>query len=216
MLTICKLSTISYNTDDYLCSVLNSLLNARKISFWAFINHAPEDEELAKHKHLLLIPDTQLSTTDLSDAFLEFDPEMPQNPLRCIDWRKTSSISDWLLYAIHDSVYCKLKYGENKKFHYEQSDVKCSDKYQIANYWYEAYHEFKFWKSQKFQKFLKNGMTAKQLVKSGYVSMGEMVQFNAMCSILSESNKTDSHKTDGADAPPLFLTDEEMQPLNAE
>lgn len=194
MLTICKLSTISYNTTDFLVHVLNSLMEAQKISFWAFIEHEPEDEELKAHKHLLIIPDTRLSTTDLSDAFLEYDPENPTLPLRCIDWRKTSCIYDWLLYGIHDSVYCKLKYGEDKKYHYEQEQVKNSDKFQMANYWYEAYHEFKFWKSQKFQKFLKNGMTAKQLVKNGYVSMGEMVQFSAMCNILSESNKTDSDR----------------------
>ena len=37
-------STISYNTADFLSVKLNDLVNRRKIAFWAYVEHLPEED----------------------------------------------------------------------------------------------------------------------------------------------------------------------------
>lgn len=185
MLTKCHLSNISYNTDAFLIRQLNELLIGHQISFWAFIKHAPEDEELKEHKHIFFVPDTQLDTVSLDSHFIEPDPNNDL-PLKCMLWTKVVCDFDWLLYTVHDSVYLKLKYAEDKKIHYLKDDFVVSDINIFHDLWFKSYHEYNFWKSTKYQKFIQSGMSCKDIVKNGYVDLKEMVAFSYFAKMLDE------------------------------
>lgn len=177
MLTSTILSNISYNTDIFLEKQLNELLKGHQISFWCYIKHQPEDQELKEHKHLLIIPDTRIDTVALDDHFLEPDPNNDL-PLKCMLWTKTKCIYDWFLYGVHDSVYCKLKYAEDKKIHYTVKDFVFSNLDIFNDFWFKSYHEYDFWKSTKYRKFIEMGWSCKDIVKRGYVDLNEMVNFH--------------------------------------
>lgn len=183
MLTYCKLSNISYNSDEFLKRQLNTLLESGKISYWAFINHQPEEDEKKPHKHLIIFPDVKLETRELDTMFLEEDPTNDK-PLKCMLWNRTSSINDWYLYALHDATYLKLKYGEDVKIHYSKEDIISSDEDITNDLIYNAYHLNNFWKSTKWQKFVNDGLSASDIVKRGYIAPSEMTAFHHFVQII--------------------------------
>ena len=185
MLTSCILSNISYNSEEFLKHQLNALLTSHQISFWCYIKHQAEDEELKNHIHLLMIPDTRLETVNLDSHFIEpvFDND---KPLKCMLWHKVTCIYDWFLYDVHDSVYLKLKYAEDKKIHYSKSDFVFSDKDIFDDFWFKSYHEYDFWKSTKYRKFIGDGMSCKDIVKNGYVDLKEMVNFHYFAKMIDD------------------------------
>ena len=127
MRTTKPISTISYNTPSYLKLKLNELLKARKISFWAYIAHMPEDDEAGKkeHCHVYIEPAKMLQTDDIRAEFKEFDPENPEKPKGCLVF-KSSRFDPWYLYALHDKRYLASK-GQSRKFHYEHGNMVSSD-----------------------------------------------------------------------------------------
>ena len=196
MLTSCVLSNISYNTEEFLKHQLNELLAGHQIKFWCYIKHKKEDEELKDHIHLIIFPDTQINTIKLDDHFAETVKD--NKPLKCMLWTKVlgdSGVFHWFLYCVHDPVYLKLKYAEDKKIHYRQSDFVYSDLDIFANWYFRSYHEFDFWKSTKYRKFIDAGMSCKEIVKSGYVDLKEMVNF-AYFSKIVEFNNFDNSAVD--------------------
>ena len=184
MLTSCILSNISYNSEEFLTRQLNSLLTGKQISFWCYIKHHKEEEELKDHIHLLMIPDTRLDTVNLDSHFIE---PVPNNlPLKCMLWHKVSCIYDWFLYAVHDPVYLKLKYAEDKKIHYDKLEFVTSDKDIFQDFWFKSFHEYSFWKSTKYLKFLNDGIGCREMVKKGYVDLNEMVNFHYFAKMCDE------------------------------
>ena len=126
MQTQVKLSNISYNTDEFLTHTLNEMKKGGQISYWCYINHIPDNEVTKNHKHLIIFPDKQLDTIELDTIFQEEDPTH-EKPLDCKLWTKTTSLYDWYLYVIHDPTYLKIKYAEDIKIHYKESDFISSD-----------------------------------------------------------------------------------------
>jgi hypothetical protein len=121
------ISTISFNSANYLRSRLNELVKAKKLSFWAFITHKPEDDEGGKkeHHHVYAEPAKMLQTDDLREYLKEFDPARPDKPKGCLKWT-SSKFDSWYLYALHDKRYLASK-GESRKFHYLHDDIQASD-----------------------------------------------------------------------------------------
>lgn len=127
MRTTKPISTISFNTPDFLELKLNELLKAGRISFWAFIPHKAEDDEAGKkpHCHVFIEPSKMLQTDDLKSEFKEFDPSHPDKPLSCITF-KSSKFDPWYLYGLHDKRYLASK-NQSRKFHYSHDDFRTSD-----------------------------------------------------------------------------------------
>lgn len=127
MRTTKPISTISFNTPDYLKFKLNELLKAGRLSFWAFIVHKPEDDEGGKkeHCHVYIEPSKMLQTDDLKTELKEFDPEHPDKPRGCISF-SSSKFDPWYLYALHDKRYLASK-GQSRRFHYQHDDIITSD-----------------------------------------------------------------------------------------
>lgn len=122
MKTTKPISTISYNSENFLTLKLNELENAKLVSFWAFIKHQGEDDEggLKDHIHVYIEPASSVQTVNLEEVFKEFDPNHPDKPLGCISFR-SSKFDDWYLYSVHDTPYLAVK-GLVKKFHYQYED----------------------------------------------------------------------------------------------
>lgn len=127
MKTSRAISTISFNTPEFLKLKLKELTDAKRISFWFFVPHKPEDDEGGKreHNHVYIFPSKMLQTDDLKEEFKEFDPNKPDKPRGCISF-KFSKFEDAYLYFIHDKRYLAMK-GQSRKFHYTHDDCITSD-----------------------------------------------------------------------------------------
>lgn len=127
MRTTKPISTISFNSPEFLALKLRELQRSGRISFWAFIPHKPEDDESGKkpHQHLFVEPSKMLQTDDLKTELQEFDPKHPGKPLGVIAFRSTK-FDDWYLYGLHDKRYLSMK-GIARRFHYEHSEFLSSD-----------------------------------------------------------------------------------------
>ena len=125
MRTSLPVSTISYNTTEFLKQALDAMLQQGEISFWVFIHHKGESGD-KDHCHVYCEP-SRLRTQDdwKKQYFLEFDPEHPTKPLSVTVWRK-SNWKDWYLYGLHNKLYLMTK-GERKQYEYSREDFVCSD-----------------------------------------------------------------------------------------
>lgn len=119
MKTSKPLSAISYNTDEFLKQVCESLLRCGVLANYAYICHHGEGGDKA-HIHLLLFPSKALDTCRLGGNFLEaVDGEV--KPRQLVGLRVCRSVVDWVMYSIHDPAYLAIK-GERRECHYMISD----------------------------------------------------------------------------------------------
>lgn len=127
MRTTKPISTISFNSVEFLRLKLRELQKAGRISFWAFIVHKAEDDEGGKkeHAHVYIEPSKMLQSDDIKTALKEFDPERPEKPKGCISFN-SSKFDPWYLYALHDKRYLASK-GQSRRFHYLHEDIQTSD-----------------------------------------------------------------------------------------
>ena len=125
MRTARPFSTISYNSESFLKSKLNELIANGILDFWAFIDHAPEEDEEKAHKHVYFIPSTIIHTDLIKNHLREFDKDHPDKPLGCTIFT-SSKFDDWYLYGLHDKAYLASK-GQSRKYHYVKSQFVTSD-----------------------------------------------------------------------------------------
>ena len=74
MRTSKMISTISYNSLEYLKLKLNDLIDRHIIVFYLFIHHLPESDELKEHTHLFIEPNTTIDTMSIQEFLQEPDP----------------------------------------------------------------------------------------------------------------------------------------------
>lgn len=177
MATSKPISSISYNTEDFLVSKLDSLMEAGVISFWAYIHHNGEnklDDEAAgkDHLHLLLIPNKCVDLVEIGKEFKEFFPNDPKHPLRCMPFR-TSKTEDWVLYALHDPDYI-LFHGLEKTYVYDVTDFKTCDKDFLHQLWVEAKQSLSSNPAVKMRRKAQQGVSFANLVRSGAISVQQI------------------------------------------
>lgn len=168
-------STISYNTDKFLTLKLDDLVKREIISFYAWIEHYPEEDEKKVHKHLYIVPDGQIDTNAVRKVLEEIDVKDPAaGLLKCMDVHP-SKFDDWYLYGIHDTAYLASK-GQSRKYHYRESDVKSSDA--------ESLHEkvctidfSKYRKTQEFVDSVISGIDFYDLVRRGQIPAPQFMQW---------------------------------------
>lgn len=102
-------STISYNSIEFLQLKLNELVASKKVAFWSFVRHSPEDDQEKAHIHLFIEPAVMTQTEDLKLFFAEIDISNPSHPLTCLSCH-SSKFDDWYMYAIHDPGYLASKH----------------------------------------------------------------------------------------------------------
>lgn len=125
MRTARPFSTISYNSASFLSSKLNELIYNGILDFWAFIEHAPEEDEAKAHKHVYFIPSSIILTETIKQYLQEFDEKMPDKPLTCTIF-SSSKFDDWYLYGCHDKAYLASK-GQTRKYHYVKEQFVTSE-----------------------------------------------------------------------------------------
>lgn len=184
MRTSKPISTISFNSPEFLEMRLISLTENKIISFWSFVTHKPEEDEGGKkwHNHLYLEPSKLLQTDDLKLEFMEFDPEHPTKPKTVISW-VTSKFDHWYLYALHDAGYLASK-GQSRIFSYSHDDIKSSDaddllarSKMIDLIGLSPYHSM--------MDAIKSGMTFPEYFRRGTVPLNQVVSMERAWNLLS-------------------------------
>ena len=188
-------STISYNTADFLSVKLNDLVNRRKIAFWAYVEHLPEEDEKKAHKHLYIVPNGQINTDEvLLDILVEYDPAHPEKPLGCVGV-KSSKFYDWYMYSIHDVDYLSSK-GQSRKYHYRREEVACSD----TDYLNEEIHQMdmsKLSKVKALNEAVRNGVPFEELLMRGQTPVQQVYAFQKTYGMLQTytfRNGRDTHQ----------------------
>lgn len=167
-------STISYNTPSYLFSKLSELVQSRKIEFFSFIEHLPEDDEKKIHIHLFIIPNGRVDTDQIIDYLTEIDPEKPDKPLGCIMCR-SSKFGDWYLYALHDRGYLAQR-GQARKYSYQESEMQVSD----TDYLRELIHTVDYSPYTRFlqiRQYAVEGIPFSDLVMQGLIPIQQTASY---------------------------------------
>lgn len=175
-------STVSYNTKDFLTYKLDELYKKRVISFYAFVQHLPEEDELKSHIHVYIEPNGQQDTDQIHDELEELDPNNPQLPLGCIPFR-SSKWGEWKQYCDHDTTYLLSK-GQTRKYHYSDLDYVYSDRV----YFNELNHTIdrsKLNRNQLIKDAVDNGVSFVDLVKTGQIPVQMIGAFKMMYDLLT-------------------------------
>lgn len=190
-------STISYNSSEFLQVKLNDLVNRRKIAFYGFIEHLPEEDEKKAHKHLYIVPNGQTNTDEILDYLLELDPKNPDKPLGCIPFH-SSKFTDWYLYSVHDKDYLASK-GQSRKYSYKKEEVIVSD----SDFFNEELHRMDLSKLSKV-KALRNavecGVPFEQMLMTGQIPVQQVYAYKQTYDMIlsyldrTQRNGRDTHQ----------------------
>ena len=178
MRTSKPISTISYNSQEFLVTKLDELVKNHKICDYIFINHFAEEDESKNHIHLWIKPNTLLDTMDLQKFLTELNPAEPQKPFKCIDFR-ASSIDDWILYSQHFEPYLASK-GECREFHYTKDDFIFCDEDSFNDLYNHAFKGSEWARrNQILQSLVEGSASPTSLILSGIVPLNMASQLNA-------------------------------------
>ena len=195
MKTTSPISTISYNSIDFLKSILDDLYLKHRISFYCFVKHLPEeldDHTWEKdHIHLFIEPNCSVDTMDIQKMTEEFDPDHPDHPLKCIFFRK-SDWDNWLLYDLHDETYLKLKM-QKRQYTYTLDDFYYSDSDEFFERCNDALHSSKIANMLRLPRMLKE-YSIPEMVALGYVPPSLAFQYSTYENLLRRGNDELTHK----------------------
>lgn len=184
-----EISTISYNSQEFLIMKLEELLEKHIISYYMLINHFAEEDEKKNHIHLFLKPNKKLDTMDLQKNFIEFDSANIK-PLKCLDFRVSNS-DDWILYNLHYGPYLASKF-ESRKFHYTVEEIISSDEDNLEYLYHHAMHGSEFAQKKQLLDALNDStISAVDLIRNGTVSLSQANNLRAFREMLIHSDKYD-------------------------
>lgn len=182
MRTSKSISTISYNTPNYLEWVLNRLLDNDIIIFWCYIMHIAESNETKNHIHLYIEPSNRIDTSVLRKEFDEIDLDNSDNkPLSVMPFN-SSHFKDWYLYSMHDIDYLRSK-GLDREVYYSRDNFISSD----YNYFIEKINtiDYNYGLTGKIIEAVNNSISFKQLILTGVVKINQIHQAEKMYNILA-------------------------------
>lgn len=180
------ISTVSYNTRDFLEKMLNDLVKRGVLEYWFAIAHKPEEDESKAHIHLCMLPCTAVDTIAFRELFKEADPVHIDKPLGCMPIR-TSRWADWYLYAVHDTGYLLFK-CESRKYHYSEKDIFGSD----LSLLHEMVNEIDKSKYRCYEEVIfaaDNAIPFSELVAYGKVPLGWIYQFKELYNAIVIDNE---------------------------
>lgn len=175
MQTTRTISNISYNTPEFFSGVIASLVSRGIIEWCYWIVHEPDTDENKQHIHFVLRPSKRLETADLGKLFLQPDPNH-EKPLKCTEkWNFTSSMDDWLLYAVHDIGYLLSK-GQFRNKHYNFNDLKATDPDALRCDW-NGIDMLKYRRLEVLQNAIDNNTPFAILVQQGAIPIAQRSQY---------------------------------------
>lgn len=166
MATSRPISTISYNTKDFLLSKLNTWYKSHLIQAYQVIFHVGEEGD-KNHAHVRIEPNKVLDPMNLTAELKEPDPHH-NLPLGCRPWRPSDE-ANWCLYVVHDEEYLKFKYNggeKGEKLPYKWQDIIASEYYDIETMFIRAKISFNH-NSQCIAQRLASGDTPMSLILDG-------------------------------------------------
>lgn len=162
-----EISTISYNSEEYLEKVLQDLLKEEVISEYMYVLHKPEEDEKKEHFHLFIMPNKQVDTMKLTKRFLENNQEDPLKPFGVISWRRTD-YDNWLLYCSHHKMYLLSK-GQSRKYHYSKEEFRFSDEGSFEYAWQHSLKESDWACRNELIRSLDQGLNVFDLIRNGSI-----------------------------------------------
>lgn len=197
MRTTRDIATISYNSPTFLNSRLEELLRSRKIQFYVWIHHLPEEDEKKPHKHLFIRPNGQMDTDALRELFLEVDLSHPtEKPLGTLNF-KPSKFMDWYLYSLHDSAYLESK-GQSRKYHYTREDFVTSDQDELT----EEIHQMDLSKVNRqyiIKSAAESGVPFAEVISRGQIPIQQTIAYQRAYEIIQAytyRNNRPNHEED--------------------
>lgn len=194
MATSKPISTISYNSADFLVDRLNDLIRSGAVSAWFFIKHygeLGEDEACGKeHIHLLLVPNRCIDMMKIAASFIQFDPENPDKPLKCLPFRP-SKLVDWFLYAVHDPDYLQ-SHCMDREYVYDISDIQTNDIDYLNQLWVEARQSLRSNPVYRMKQAVNSGVSFRAMVNSGAFSIQQIRNAELFYSYLNASDSDES------------------------
>lgn len=131
MATKTPISTISYNTEDFLREKLDDLYQSHIIQAYMYICHKGEDGD-KDHIHVRIEPNKKLDPMDILERLKQ--PVVGEDlPRTCRPFRPSKE-EDWFLYVVHDPDYLRIKYhggDKGEKIPYKWENIKASKDYDI-------------------------------------------------------------------------------------
>lgn len=204
MKTTKPFSTISYNSPAFLKLTLDGLVAKRLISFYAFVQHFKEEDEKKDHIHLIIFPNGQIQTDQVTDLLQELDPSNPLKPLGVMPWH-SSKWADWYLYSCHDTAYLASK-GQSRQHHYEEKDFASSDE----DYLHELVHTIdrtKYAKTVEFVQKVKDGASLMHLLETGQIPAPQFRQWEAMYNLIKSCEPNRNGRASHSSLPAGFSVD---------
>lgn len=184
MRTSKPISTISYNSADFLEKKLMEWKKCGWIEFAMWIRHDPESDEKKPHYHVFIRPARLIQTTELEEASKEIDPQNIDKPLKMIGFR-ISKETDWLLYSIHDPSYLVEK-GLQREFVYSLEDVNSTDEDTLADIISHCSDDRVGRIEYRLLQMIRQGMSWDAIVYSGFIPMrhitGAKIMYDSLCS----------------------------------
>ena len=184
MITSKPISTISYNTKNFLEVQLQEMLENDIIDFYAFIPHLPEkDEDKKPHIHLFVIPSTKINTRTLSAALEEPDLKNPDKPPLGVKLWRCSKFDDWYLYAEHNAQYLISK-NQEREHSYHYRDFIVSDDSAFMDF-YTDIDRSKIMGNEWLNEAVRTGVSFAHLVKIGRVPIQLIAQYERAYGLLA-------------------------------
>lgn len=166
MATQKPISTVSYNTEAFLKEKLETWLNGHIIQAYQYIYHKGEDGD-KDHIHLRIEPNKKLDPMELTEALREWTTDN-KKPLGIRPWRPSKE-EDWILYAVHDEEYLRLKYGgfeKGEKLPYDWRDIQVPEYYDLETAYIRAKASLKH-SQASIVKRIKQGEKPVSLIEQG-------------------------------------------------
>lgn len=166
------ISTITYNTEEFLRKKIEYWKKCGIIEFAMWIKHEPDVDGAKPHFHVYMAPAKKVQTMDLEKASHEYDPENPEKPLKMRPF-KSSKVTDWILYGIHDPVYLAEK-GLSRNVSYSFEDVQSTDEDYLQDIITEAVESRLQSIEVRLYASIQKGMTWQDIVCSGLIPLRYM------------------------------------------
>lgn len=182
------ISTICYSTSSRMKLVLDGLVTTGKLDFYVFIEHKKEEDELKDHKHLLVFPSSAVNTSELDVALIDLQ-EDGQKLGTCGIWKTVgkNNVSDWLLYALHEPMYMRLKGYDDRKYTYKDSEFITSNEDGLFTLIFDAFHDSKFTFNRRIIDLLLRSpdisQSGRELVLNGYIPLNSTCSFHHLLQI---------------------------------
>lgn len=159
-------STISYNTEPFLKSILDDLVEKHVIQFYMYIFHYGEEGD-KDHFHVFFQPNKRIDVMDYADCFIE-PVAGEKKPRKCRPFRPSSE-EDWILYGLHDPEYLKSKDidgSQDGKIEYSPDSMKHSEDFDFDIAYRRAKAAMRT-SAREISKKLRAGTSARELVETG-------------------------------------------------